>query len=226
MRSPAPARPTSLDELFANSATALRIGSCQSHADYAVMTMQRKMLSEKEATAQFIQSIPTDLFHVHPQCKGKAVYVKKLKRLFAGWDNRKAPIGGIVDFILEPTRALEEYGWEIGCVGVEIKSSFAVEKNAGKAITQILDYQSCLYSLPSGDTELSMIFLFPYRYTAELIASIMQQEGLGFVSANPSFEARFRLLQANTSNEPVLTYYANGEVEIRRPRYGKKFGHR
>jgi hypothetical protein len=109
---------------------------------------------------------------------------------------------------------------------VEIKSSFAVEKNAGKAITQILDYQSCLYSLPSGDTELSMIFLFPYRYTAELIASIMQQEGLGFVSANPSYEARFRLLQANTSNEPVLTYYANGKVEIRRPRYGKKFGHR
>lgn len=184
------------------------------------------MLTEKEATEQFISCIPAEYFCVHKQCKGEATYVKKLKRQFAGWDKRKVPMGGIVDFILEPTSLLEKCGWEIGCIGVEIKSSFDIENKPGKAIVQILDYQSCIYSLPSGKTELSMIFLFPYRYTANYIASIMQQEGLGFVRSDPSFDARFRLLQANTSNEPVFTYYANGKVEIRRPRYGKKFGHR
>lgn len=188
--------------------------------------MQRKMLTEEEATEQFISCIPAEYFKVYPQRKGEAIYVKKLKRQFADWDKRKVPMGGRVDFILEPTSLLEKCGWEIGCIGVEIKSSFDIKYKPGKAIVQVLDYQSCMYSLPTGKTtELSMIFLFPYRYTAGLIASIMQQEGLGFVSSDPSYDARFRLLQAN-SNEPVFTYYANGKVEIRRPRYGKTFGHR
>ncbi|MDD5642935.1 MAG: hypothetical protein PHX53_14890 [Syntrophales bacterium] len=184
------------------------------------------MLSEMQATEQFIKCVPTEYFYVHKQCKGEAIYVKKLKRLFADWDNRKIPVSGIIDFILEPTRLLIEKNWEIGCIGVEIKSTYDIEKKPGKAIVQILDYQSCIYSLPNGRTELSMIFLFPYIETASYIASIMQQEGLGLVKYNPSYENIFQLLHANTSHEPIFTYYSNGKIEIRRPRYGKRFGHR
>lgn len=183
------------------------------------------MLTEKEATRQFISCIPTECFNVHKQCKGQATHVKKLKKLFAEWDDRKVPDSGIVDFILEPTRLLEKHGWALGCVGVEIKSSFDILNNPGKAIVQILDYQSCNYSIPGGNTELSMIFLYPYRETAKEIASIMQQEGLGLVRCDPEIHL-FRLLHANTSHEPVFTYNANGEIHIRKPRYGKRFGHR
>lgn len=181
------------------------------------------MLTEKQATEQFINCVPTEYFNVHKQCKGEAIYVKKLKRLFADWDNRKVPVCGIIDFILEPTNLLEKMGWEIGCIGVEVKSSFHINEKPGRAIVQILDYQSCAYQLSNGSTELSMIFLFPYRNTAEAIASIMLQEGLGFVRYYPP-ERNFQLLQAN-SNEAIFTY-SNGEVQIRQPRYGKKFGHR
>jgi hypothetical protein len=121
---------------------------------------------------------------------------------------------------------LEKIGWEIGCIGVEIKSTFHINEKPGKAIAQILDYQSCTYSLPNGKTELSMIFLFPFRETAEFIASIMLQEGLGFVKHEPSYGIIFQLLQANTSHEFIFTYSSNGEVHMRRPRYGKRFGHR
>ena len=152
--------------------------------------------------------------------------MKKLKKIFAAWDGRNIPNSGVVDFILEPTDELINNGWEIGCLGVEIKSSYAIENKPGRAIVQILDYQSCSYNLSNGTTELSMIFLYPYRRTGGYIASIMQQEGLGFVRYMPRYDKQFQLLQANTSNEPVFTYFANGEVEIRRPRYGKKFGHR
>ncbi len=190
--------------------------------------MQEIMLTEKQATEKFISGVPSEFFHLHKQCKGKARYVKKLKQLFAGWDNKPLPGYGIVDFILEPTDSLLKQGWEIGCVGVEIKSSFNLIAKPGRAIAQILDYQSCEYSLPNGNIpeELSMIFLFPFRETGCLIASIMQQEGLGFVRYDPKFEPQFRLLHANTSHEPVFNYYSDGSVEIRRPRYGKKFGHR
>ncbi|MEW6660273.1 MAG: hypothetical protein AB1424_16635 [Thermodesulfobacteriota bacterium] len=184
------------------------------------------MLTEKQATEQFINCVPAEYFYVHRQCKGEAIYVKKLKKIFADWDNKKVPVRGVIDFILEPTALLEEKGWEIGCIGVEIKSSFDIEEKPGKAIVQILDYQSCIYSLPNGSTELSMIFLFPYIETASFIASIMLQEGLGLVKYNPSYENIFQLLHANTSHEPIFTYYSNGKIEIRRPRYGKRFGHR
>jgi hypothetical protein len=188
--------------------------------------MQNRILTEKQAKEQFINCVPAEYFYVHKECKGEAIYVKKLKKIFANWDRRKVPANGIIDFILEPTSLLIEKNWEIGCIGVEIKSSFDIKNKSGKAIVQILDYQSCIYSLPNGRTELSMIFLFPYIETASFIASIMQQEGLGLVKYNPSYENKFQLLQANTSHEPIFTYYTNGKIEIRRPRYGKKFGHR
>lgn len=181
------------------------------------------MLTEKKATEQFINCVPIEYFNVHKQCKGEALYVKKLKRIFADWDKKKVPVSGVIDFILEPTDLLEKMGWEIGCIGVEVKSSFHINEKPGRAIVQILDYQSCTYQLPNRRTELSMIFLFPYRYTALFIASIMQQEGLGFVRYYPP-ERNFQLLQAN-SNEAIFTH-STGEVQIRRPRYGKKFGHR
>ena len=188
--------------------------------------MQEIMLTEKQATEKFYSGVPTEYFRVHKQCKGEALYVKKLKKLFANWDQKPPPGYGKVDFILEPTDSLLKQGWEIGCIGVEIKSSFNIVNRPGRAIAQILDYQSCEYSLPSGRTELSMIFLFPYRETGKLIASIMQQEGLGFVRYEPKYDPQFRLLHANTSHEPVFDYYSDGRIEIRRPRYGKKFGHR
>ena len=188
--------------------------------------MHEIMLTEEQATERFIRAVPTECFNMHKQCRGKALYVKKLKRLFANWDQKPPPSTVKVDFILEPTASLLKQGWEIGCVGVEIKSSFNILNRPGRAIAQILDYQSCEYSLPSGRTELSMLFLFPYRETGGLIASIMQQEGLGFVQYEPKYEPQFRLLHANTSHEPVFNYYSNERIEIRRPRYGKKFGHR
>lgn len=62
-------------------------------------------------------------------------------------------------FYIKPTEELINHGWEIGCVGVEIQSSYTIENKPGRAIVQILDYQSCTYNLSSGTTELSMIFL-------------------------------------------------------------------
>lgn len=183
-------------------------------------------LTENQATEQFKSSVPREYFNIHPQCKGEAIYVKKLKKIFANWDQRPIPSFGIVDFILEPTEKLLEKGWGIGCVGIEIKSSFQIQTKPGKAIVQILDYQSCCYPLENGKAELSMIFLFPFRETAHDIASIMQQEGLGFVRCNLHYGIKFQLLQANTSHEPVFTLYKDGRVNIRKPRYGKKFGHR
>ena len=182
------------------------------------------MPTEREAVKQFESCVPKEYFSIHPQCRGKAVFVKKLKRLFAEWDGRTEPQGGVIDFILEPTELLKERGWKIGCVGVEIKSTKILKDRPGKAIAQILDYQACSYKLPSSiDTELSMIFLFPYRYSAKLLGSIMQQEGLGFVRYIPKLNL-FQLLQAN-SNEPVFSLQ-NGEVIVRKPRFGKRFGHR
>jgi len=183
------------------------------------------MLTEKQAREEFISGIPTEYFHVHKECKGKPLFLKKMKRLFADWD-QKPSLGHVkVDFILEPTESLLKQGWEIGCVGVEIKSSFNILGRPGRAIAQILDYQSCEYSLPNGNTELSMIFLFPFRETGKLIASIMQQNSLGFARYKTEYGPQFALLQAN-SNEPVFSYFSNGKIEIRRPRFGKRFGHR
>ncbi|MCL4500379.1 MAG: hypothetical protein M1438_00810 [Deltaproteobacteria bacterium] len=187
--------------------------------------MRNRILTEKQAAENFINCVPSDYFNIYRECKGEAIYVKKLKRLFAYWDNKKVPTSGKIDFILEPTDLLEKIGWEIGCIGVEVKSSSLINKKPGKAIAQILDYQSRIYSLPNGKAELSMIFLFPYRDTAEFIASIMQQEGLGFVKYEPCY-GNFQLLHPNTSHEFIFAYSSNGEVQIRRPRYGKRFGHR
>lgn len=183
------------------------------------------MLAEPEATHEFQRIVPHEYFVIHKQISGEANYVKKLKKIFAAWDGKKFPSTGRVDFILEPTEKLINKGWEIGCIGVEIKSSFAIENKAGRAITQLLDYQSCTYQLRGKTTELSMIFLFPYRKTYHEIASIMQQEGLGFVRHLPKYDKVFQLLQPN-SNEPVFSLLSNGEIEIRKPRFGKKFGHR
>jgi hypothetical protein len=185
-----------------------------------------KPLTEKQAAEQFVSSVPKKYFMIHSQCRGEAIYVKRLKKIFACWDEKAVPNYGLIDFILEPTNRLLEKGWEIGCVGVEIKSSFQIDKKPGKAIVQILDYQSCKYQLNGRETELSMIFLFPFRETANDIASIMQQEGLGFVRCKLNYGIEFQLLQANTSHEPVFTSYNDGRMSIRRPRYGKKFGHR
>ena len=183
------------------------------------------MLTEKEATIQFSICVPSKYFKIHRQCRGRAIFVKKLKRLFAEWDNRNTPKGGIIDYILEPTELLLNMGWKIGSVGVEIKSSYMIEKYPGRAIVQILDYQACKYSLPDCETELSMIFLYPYRKAMSFLGSIMQQEGLGFVRYEPAYDWPFQLLQAN-SNEPVFSHRFDDQVEIRIPRYGKKFGHR
>jgi len=183
-------------------------------------------LTEKQATEQFLMCVPSEYFKIHRQCKGEPIYLKKLKRDFLNWDQKPVPKYGLVDFILEPTDELMKKGWEIGCVGVEIKSTFQINKNPGKAIVQILDYQSCKYSLNGNETELSMIYLFPFIETAYYIASIMMQEGLGFVRCKLNYGIKFQLLQANTSHEPVFNYYDDGDISIRRPRYGKRFGHR
>jgi hypothetical protein len=183
------------------------------------------MLTEIEATKKFYQIVPLEYFKIHKQIRGKAIFVKKFKKIFSVLDGTKCQNTVMIDFILEPTDKLLEEGWEIGCIGIEIKSSFGIEKIAGRALCQILDYQSCMYKLPEMTTELSMIFLYPYRKTYHEVSSIMQQEGLGFVRELPEYGKAFQLLQAN-SNEPVFSLLADGDIEIRRPRYGKKFGHR
>jgi len=181
-------------------------------------------LTEKEARKIFEEVVPRGCFSVHKECAGTAKLMKKIKRLFAEWDDKSEQKGGRIDFILEPTPLLIERGWKLGCVGVEIKSSKMLKNHVGRAVAQCLDYQACSYELPNGETELSMIFLYPYRCSKGLLGSIMLQEGLGFVRYFPD-SFKFQLQQAN-SNEPVFSYDLFGNAEVKPPRFGKRFGHR
>ena len=128
-----------------------------------------------------------------------------------------------IDFVLEPKSELIKEGWDIGSVGVEIKRT--EKRMYGRILSQIFDYQCCEYQISGKtyDTNLSMIFLYPFEKFYGTMASIMMQEGIGVIrNFNTPYE--FVMLHGNGMH-PILSV-SDKHIEYKRPRFGYEFGHK
>lgn len=181
--------------------------------------------TEAENKKRMLGSRVIDHFNVYGERRGTPQYIKPVKRLFDGWGLRSAKKKFVIDFVLEPKESALAAGWELGCVGIEAKQSPLVGSKFGKAVSQILDYQTAKFDLaPNLEAcELSMIFLLgPDRFHGTE-ASILMQEGIGLLKIS-DFEAEVKFLHGNGSH-PILTL-RDGLVEYRRPQFGMGSGHR
>jgi hypothetical protein len=183
----------------------------------------RKFNTEAQNKKQLSQSAIAKYFYIHSEIVGRPVYVKPIKRLFEKWGVRSLKKSYKIDFVLEPKEGLLQRGWDLGCIGIEVKSSSLVGSKFGKAVSQIMDYQTSAFKLENHNEakELSMIFLLgPDRFHG-VEASILMQEGIGLIRIN-DFEVRF--LHGNGMH-PILTL-SEGVIEYERPHFGIGTGHR
>jgi hypothetical protein len=130
-----------------------------------------------------------------------------------------------IDYVLEPKPDLLTAGWELGCIGVEAKPSSLDGSKFGRAVSQMLDYQSAAFTIGdnSEPRELSMIFLLgPDRFHG-VEASILMQEGIGLMRISERIP-EVKLLHGNGMH-PILTIH-DRSVEYKRPRFGMGTGHR
>jgi len=178
-------------------------------------------MNEPQAKKYLEEIIPREYFNIYKECKGDIQFIKPIKQLYIKWKKTKIPEYLKIDYILEPTEKLIDAGWELGCIGVEVKRTN--ERMYGKILSQIFDYQNCFFKLPGNKNKipLSMIFLFPYERFYGLMASIMLQEGIGVIK--PYQQQRgFDLLHGHGLYR-ILSVWDEG-VEIHRPRFGYVIG--
>lgn len=186
-----------------------------------------KKVTEPDAKIEFLKKVPRNYFDVHEEVQGTPKFIKPIKRLFHKWGIGKEKNEYRIDFVLCPTKQCLAIGWDLGPIGVEVKKYPLVGKDAGKAISQMMDYQIAEFRLPDGDEkELSMIFLYSSSASksyAGTEASIMMQEGIGLVRTFKK-SMSFQLVHAN-GNCPIFDYdVANAKYS--RPKFGYKTGHR
>ena len=123
--------------------------------------------TEAQNKHRLMTSAIGEYFSIYREQIGQPLYTKPIKRLFHHWGARDLKKNYKIDFILEPKDKLLSAGWELGCIGVEAKPTPLEGSKFGKAISQMLDYQSAAFKLGdhSEAQELSMIFLLgPDRY--------------------------------------------------------------
>jgi hypothetical protein len=178
-------------------------------------------MNEPQAKKYLEGIIPREFFNIYKECKGEIQFIKPIKQLYINWKKTKIPKYMKIDYILEPTEKLLKAGWEIGCIGVEVKRTN--ERMYGKILSQIFDYQNCLFEITGNNNKipLSMIFLFPYERFYGLMASIMLQEGIGVIRDYQQHGV-FELLHGNGMN-PILSIRGKG-VQINRPKFGYIIG--
>lgn len=187
-----------------------------------------RKISEPHAKSKFLEKVPRKYFDIYKEIKGVPLYTKPIKRLYRKWGKGKEKNEYKIDFIISPTEECLKLGWDLGPVGVEVKKYPLVGKEFGRAISQIMDYQTAQFMTPEGKTrELSMIFLYSSSLTkgyGGTEASIMMQEGIGLVR---TYEDRdfFQLVHAN-GNYPIFNCSEFEETIYSRPRFGYRTGHR
>lgn len=191
-------------------------------------TSPMKTISEPHAKAKFLEKAPRLYFDVYKEVKGIPTYIKPIKRLYREWGNVKGKNEYKIDFILSPTYECLKLGWDLGPVGVEVKKYPLDGKEFGRAISQIMDYQSALFETPDGhNKELSMIFLYSSSHAkgyGGTEASIMMQEGIGLVRTYEDHDF-FQLVHAN-GNYPIFNFSMCGDTYYNRPRFGYRTGSR
>jgi hypothetical protein len=178
-------------------------------------------MNEPQAKKYLEGILPREFFNIYKECKGVIQSIKPIKQLYINWKKTKIPKYLKIDYILEPTEKLLKAGWEIGYIGVEVKRTN--ERMYGKILSQIFDYQNCLFEIPGNNNKipLSMIFLFPYERFYSLMASIMLQEGIGVIRYYQQ-QSTFKLLHGNGMN-PILSIWETG-FQVHRPRFGYVIG--
>lgn len=185
-----------------------------------------KVRTEPENRRLLLDSVIPSYFNVYSERTGRLVYIKPIKRLFGEWSERPLKKTVKIDYVLEPTERTLALGWDLGCVGVEVKGSHLEGSDFGRAVSQILDYQCgafyCRDDCPVEE-ELSMIFMLgPHRFW-KTEASILMQEGIGLIRIYPT-ATEVRFLHGNGSH-PILTI-GGAQDCYQRPRFGKGLGHR
>lgn len=182
--------------------------------------------TESENKRRLLGSSIQDHFTIHSERRGRPLFTKPIKRLFNEWGTRTLKKEFVIDFILEPKDSVIRSGWELGCIGVEAKPSPLVGSKFGKAVSQILDYQTAAFGGITSSTEekeLSMIFLLGPDKFHGTEASVLMQEGIGIIKIS-DFQGEVKFLHGNGMN-PILTL-RDDFIEYRRPRFGMGLGHR
>lgn len=88
-----------------------------------------------------------------------------------------------IDRILMPTKAMQDEGWDIGPIGVELKREGG--KKIGPPVCQAIDYTHAVFPVGNGSTcMLEWVFVYPLREVAGDIASIMLQNRVGWACSH------------------------------------------
>ena len=165
--------------------------------------------SEKTSAEAFDNLINLNLWVVHKEVNGHLMH----PRPFANGTNNLR-----IDRLLIPTNELINMGWNLGAVGIEIKAS---NKLLGPIISQVLDYQRCIWKLKNGIMiACSHYFIWELNNLGENLQSIMAQNRIG--EAYCETEVSGKALCLRLSSKIIFNQYGcNTDLTI-----GNKVGSR
>lgn len=156
--------------------------------------------TERHAEEAFDAAVNTKHWTIHREVQGRS----NAPNVFSN-----DTVNVRIDRVLVPTPELNELGWWLGPVGVEIKKS---GEKIGPPICQIRDYSHCVFRLDLGSgphyTVLRNIFLFPALAPSGAVLSILTAERIGFASIG-RFYSREGL--SFTRAGDALSFYLAGQ---------------
>jgi hypothetical protein len=124
--------------------------------------------TERESVGDLVAKVNANHWVVHTEVQG---WLLQPRSFSDGKLNLR------VDVVLEPTEYLRMCGWHWGPVAVECKRS---DFNIGPALSQIMDYTRCVWSLPNGFQVMSRLcFLWHFKPPGGTVASIMVNNRIG-----------------------------------------------
>ncbi len=134
----------------------------------AVLKTCGQYATESDAVADLLRKVNPSHWIVHTEVEG---WLLQPRSFSDGKLNLR------VDVVLEPTDQLLMCGWRWGPVAVECKKTGF---HVGAALSQIIDYTRCVWSLPGGfDVMCRLCFLWHFQPPGGTIASVMVNNRIG-----------------------------------------------